>query len=96
MALTTPGKLILNQDKGFRPSKSYYEMWCKKVSCLVMVYNFSVLTFALTYLFVGVAYRRIIEGKVGYDQIPHLKFWQNFGSLQAVSTSLLVYTNKCY
>lgn len=37
------------------------------------------------YLIMGIAYRRIMTGAQGIEQIPHYYFWRDLGNLQAVS-----------
>ncbi|XP_054271282.1 cation-dependent mannose-6-phosphate receptor-like [Macrosteles quadrilineatus] len=41
------------------------------------------LTGAMMYLIIGVAYRRIMTGAQGLEQIPNYHFWRNLGNLQA-------------
>jgi hypothetical protein len=36
------------------------------------------------YFLFGIAYRRMIRGAKGFEQIPHHSFWKELGNLQAV------------
>uniref|UniRef100_A0A1B6JUC5 MRH domain-containing protein n=1 Tax=Homalodisca liturata TaxID=320908 RepID=A0A1B6JUC5_9HEMI len=42
-----------------------------------------VVTGGMMYLIMGVAYRRIMTGAQGIEQIPHYYFWRDLGNLQA-------------
>lgn len=42
------------------------------------------------YLIMGIAYRRIMTGAQGIEQIPHYYFWRDLGNLQAVSIQMSV------
>lgn len=45
---------------------------------------YSFLTSFGIYFLIGIAYKRMIEGAKGLEQIPHQKFWKELGNLQAV------------
>lgn len=45
------------------------------------------------YLIMGIAYRRIMTGAQGIEQIPHYYFWRDLGNLQAVSIVMSVLSN---
>ena len=45
---------------------------------------YSFLTSFGIYFLIGVAYKRIIKGAKGLEQIPHQRFWKELGNLQAV------------
>jgi len=45
---------------------------------------YSFLTSLGIYFLIGVAYKRMILGAKGLEQIPHQKFWKELGNLQAV------------
>lgn len=45
---------------------------------------YSFLTSFAIYFLIGIAYKRMIEGAKGLEQIPHQKFWKELGNLQAV------------
>jgi len=45
---------------------------------------YSFLTSFGIYFLIGVAYKRMVKGAKGLEQIPHQKFWTELGNLQAV------------
>ena len=57
------------------------EVWlltCFQFPCYSFLTSFGI------YFLIGVAYKRMIEGAKGLEQIPHQKFWKELGNLQAV------------
>jgi hypothetical protein len=40
------------------------------------------------YFLFGIAYKRMIGGAKGFEQIPHHRFWKELGNLQAVCWDL--------
>jgi hypothetical protein len=50
----------------------------------ICLFCFSILTIFGVYILFGVAYRRLIGGAKGFEQIPHYGFWKELGNLQAV------------
>jgi hypothetical protein len=60
---------------------------CIRVLVVLYIYIFfrySFLTSFGVYFLIGVAYRRLIGGAKGLEQIPHHNFWKKLGNLQAV------------
>lgn len=53
------------------------------VFCIIFLTSFGV------YLLIGVAYRRLIGGAKGFEQIPHYNFWKELGNLQADGCNFL-------
>jgi len=47
------------------------------VLCIIFLTSFGI------YFLIGVAYKRMIVGAKGIEQIPHQKFWKELGNLQA-------------
>ncbi|XP_064642011.1 cation-dependent mannose-6-phosphate receptor-like [Lineus longissimus] len=41
------------------------------------------------YFLVGFLYQRFVAGAKGWEQMPHLRFWQDFGNLQADGCELI-------
>uniref|UniRef100_A0A1B6EAI0 MRH domain-containing protein n=1 Tax=Clastoptera arizonana TaxID=38151 RepID=A0A1B6EAI0_9HEMI len=53
------------------------------------VFCLLILTGVLIYLTVGIAYRRVMTGAQGLEQIPHYQFWRDLGNLQADGCDLV-------
>ena len=55
---------------------------------------YSVICLLATYLIGGFLYQRLVVGAKGMEQFPNIAFWQEFGNLTAVHSSLFKVFSK--